>query len=202
MVIKKILPATCLAIAAQFSFMAASEAATFSLSWTGTGGYKMTGYFSYAGDSNSDNVITKNNVINEITDMSLTFLDPVGAQLATYDYSQLFSPGNITNINFNFDTLTQTVKQSDDYLTSDGFQIGDVANSGAVLSGLQGGFITFFDGNSGSTDDNNGGGTLLTTQQIPFDFNPATGMVALGVLFGANQARKRFQNKLSKSSKS
>ncbi|MEI6430181.1 MAG: hypothetical protein WCO45_17625 [Pseudanabaena sp. ELA607] len=200
MMIKKILPATCLAIAAQFSFMAASEAATFSLSWTGTGGYKMTGYFSYAGDSNSDNVITKNNVINEITDMSLTFLDPTSNLLASYNYSQLFSPGNIGDIYFNFDIATQTVKQSGGYLIGDGFQIGDVAN-GISLAGLQGGVIQLSDVNNFSNTDTNTTGTL-TTQQIPFDFNPTTGMVALGVLFGANQARKRFQNKLSKSSKS
>jgi len=204
MMINKILPAACLAIAAQFPFMAASEAAIFSLSWVGSGGYKLTGYFEYSGDSSSPNAadgVIRSGIIsagsgtngNELTGMSVTFSDPSNTVLATYTLSQLLAE---TSFNFNFDIATKTVLQAGAANSPTGFYIGSpgIDPSDYSLASTDGsGGLTF---NNGDFSVNDGSATgTLTTQEIPFDFNPTTGMVALGALFATNKVWQKFRAK-------
>jgi hypothetical protein len=203
MMIKKILPAAFLAIAAQFPFMAESEAAIFSLSWVGSGGYKLTGYFEYSGDSSSpnaaDGVIRSGNNSgtngNELTGMSVAFLDPTDTVLATYNLSQLLAD---TTFNFNFDIATQTVLQTGARNSDTGFYIGIFGNNStdySLSSTDASGGLSFTSGDflNGPSDTNLTG--TLTTQPIPFDFNPATGVVALGTLFATRKVWQKFRAK-------
>lgn len=93
-----------------------AEAALYGLSWTGNQGYSAQGQFSYDDDL-FGTVITR----DELTDFRISFFDPTGNLLQNFNYD---FPNPNSSFNFNFDTLTETVLQTGNFDTPNGFDLG------------------------------------------------------------------------------
>lgn len=114
-----------------------ANAAGFALSWTGEQGYYAQGRFNYD-DSFLGNIITE----NELTDFVISFFDPSGNLLQTFDYD---FPTSDSEFNFNFNKVTKTILQTGNSEASDGFDLG--INFIAGETGLD--FYTFLDPSQG-----------------------------------------------------
>ncbi len=198
-------PASFCAMVISLVTASSAHAISLTISWQGNGGNTVTGTLTGT-DTDGNGIIDGTFSKNEwTTDSSFTFTDNVTpASPITYTIGQLLSFGayyggsNGFRFNYNLSSLTAsygigTIEQLGDPNTGVGLSIGDI-NSGYILesSSLTG--LQFTDNVSGTFSGNDSGGTL-TSQPIPFDFNPATGMIALGVLFGAKQAWQKFKPK-------
>lgn len=103
-----------------------ADAASFDLAWLGDQNYSAKGKFSYD-DSFSGNIVTK----DQLTDFAISFFNPEGNLLQKFTYN---FPNPSTSFNFNFDTVTKTVLQSDNFDTPNGFDLG--SNFATDVTGL------------------------------------------------------------------
>ncbi|QLE54568.1 PEP-CTERM sorting domain-containing protein [Nostoc sp. TCL26-01] len=97
--------------------MPSADAAAFSLSWTGNQGYSAKGRFTYD-NSSPEGIVTK----EQLTSFAISFFNPQGTLLQEFKYN--FPNPADTTFNFNFDTATNTVLQSDNFDTANGFDLG------------------------------------------------------------------------------
>lgn len=93
-----------------------ADAASFELNWLGDKGYSAKGQFGYD-DSLEGSIVTK----DQLTDFAISFFDPQGTMLQNFNYD---FPQTDSTFNFNFDTVTKTVLQTDNFDTSNGFDLG------------------------------------------------------------------------------
>lgn len=93
-----------------------ANAASFDLDWIGNKGYSAKGNFSYDDDF-LGSIVTK----DELTRFAISFFDPEGTLLQRFNYD---FPNPSSSFNFNFDTVTQTVLQTGNFDTSEGFDLG------------------------------------------------------------------------------
>lgn len=128
---------------AAFSSMAtlihvpSADAASFELDWLGDKGYSAKGQFSYD-DNFLGSIVTK----DQLTDFAISFFDPQGTVLQNFNYD---FPQTDSTFNFNFDTVTKTVLQTDNFDTSNGFDLGiDFATDVAGLD-----FYTYLNADQG-----------------------------------------------------
>jgi hypothetical protein len=101
---------------ATFTNIQSADAASFELNWQGNQGYSAKGNFSYD-DSFIGNIVTK----EQLTDFAISFFDPQGTLLQNFQYD---FPQTDTSFNFNFDTVTNTVLQTGNFDTANGFDLG------------------------------------------------------------------------------
>ncbi|MBE9210860.1 PEP-CTERM sorting domain-containing protein [Nostoc sp. LEGE 06077] len=114
-----------------------ADAASFDLSWLGLQGYSARGNFTFD-DSFLGSVVTR----NELSDFNISFFDPTGALLQSFDYD---FPNPNSSFNFNFDTVSRTVLQTGNFDTTNGFDLGiDFATEVTGLS-----FYTFVNSDQG-----------------------------------------------------
>ncbi len=106
--------------------ISSADAASFELSWLGDQNYSAKGKFSYD-DSFLGNIVTK----DQLTDFAISFFNPEGNLLQNFTYD---FPNPNSSFNFNFDTVTKTVLQSDNFDTSNGFDLG--SNFATDVTGL------------------------------------------------------------------
>jgi hypothetical protein len=188
--ISRLFQASLFTMMLSFGFTPMAHALTNSFSWTGTNGNSLTGTFTGI-DNDSDGFIRGGNLFgsNEVSAFTVTFLDSGANVLITYNLSELltFSP----SFNFNYQLSPATILQSGNSFDNNGFSIG--SDSGYLLDTTSGTI-----GLTDSVDfvNNDSGGTLEVTP-IPFEFNPAIGLV----LVGSAVALKRLYKKHKKSGK-
>ncbi|MEQ9235382.1 PEP-CTERM sorting domain-containing protein [Coleofasciculus sp. E2-BRE-01] len=101
-----------------------AEAASYNLSWTGDSGFTAEGMFSFD-DSFLGGLVTA----TELDDFMISFLDPAGMELATFDYD-FPAPDTSGEFNFNFDSATGNILQLGSFDTSDGFDLGTDFDNG------------------------------------------------------------------------
>jgi hypothetical protein len=168
-----------------------ANALTANLSWTGNGivdssqTYSLIGTFT-GNDGNSDGFIRSSD--NEITAFNIGFFRDPSTLLAGYSFNQITTDPVFS---FNYRIGTNTILQSGAQgspLTS--LSIGDSANAYS-LDSFSGSGLSFNDFASGIDDAS--GGTLtatLTAAPVPFEFNPAIGLLALGALWMGDRLKK------------
>jgi hypothetical protein len=93
-----------------FSFAGSAEAVTFNISWTGSGGYGMTGQLTFASGLLGTGVITESQIQDLTINVLLNGVSQGTASLASF---------NAPQFNLNFDT------------TTDKFVVGDVSGGPA-----------------------------------------------------------------------
>lgn len=127
-----------------------ANAASYRLDWTGNQGYSAQGFFGYD-NAFQGGIVTR----EELNRFSISFFDPKGTLLQTFRYS---SPISSSTFNFNFDTVTETILQTDNFDTPNGFDLGSNFNTdvqglffytfGNLSQGIPGGTIFLKDDNS------------------------------------------------------
>lgn len=95
-----------------------AEAASYNLSWTGNGDFTAEGMFSFDDDFLGGLVTA-----TELDDFMISFFDPAGMELATFDYD-FPNPDTSGEFNFNFDSATGEILQIGDFESADGFDLG------------------------------------------------------------------------------
>lgn len=93
-----------------------ADAASFELDWLGDKGYSAKGQFSYD-DNFLGSIVTR----DQLTDFAISFFNPQGTLLQNFNYD--FSQSD-SSFNFNFDPVTKTVLQADNFDTPNGFDLG------------------------------------------------------------------------------
>lgn len=103
---------------------------TYDFSWTGQiAGFSVEGEFSYdLNQSYEDGIVREEN----LESFDITFFDPAGNLLRTYEDNHLTFP----EFNFAFDTNTQEILQDGFFLGSDGFNFGEKTAVGDGFTGL------------------------------------------------------------------
>jgi hypothetical protein len=96
--------------------VSSADAASYQLDWLGDQGYSAKGQFSYD-DSFLGSIVTK----DQLTDFAISFFNPEGSLLQNFNYD---FPQSDSTFNFNFDTVTETVLQTGNFDTSNGFDLG------------------------------------------------------------------------------
>ncbi|MBW4453574.1 MAG: PEP-CTERM sorting domain-containing protein [Nostoc indistinguendum CM1-VF10] len=96
--------------------VSSADAASYQLDWLGDQGYSAKGQFSYD-DSFLGSIVTK----DQLTDFAISFFNPKGSLLQNFNYE---FPQSDSTFNFNFDTVTETVLQTGNFDTSNGFDLG------------------------------------------------------------------------------
>lgn len=142
------LTAITAATALSLTFLAQTnpaQAATYDLSWKGEGGYSLTGSFAFD-DQFLGTTVTR----DQLSSLTLSFFNPNGVFLQGFNYSF----PQTGEFNFNFDTITGTVLQSDFANLAAGFDIG-IDNSSGLEAGID--FYTCFDAS----------GSCFLTPQFP-----------------------------------
>ena len=107
-----------------------TEEATFDFEWTGqVAGFSIEGTFGYdASQTYEDGIVRE----ADLTDFDVSFFDPDGNLLRTYEDNHLTFP----EFNFAFDTETQEILQDGYFLGSEGINIGEKTPVGDGFSGL------------------------------------------------------------------
>ncbi|WP_242055424.1 hypothetical protein [Nostoc flagelliforme] len=95
--------------------VSSADAASYKLDWLGDQGYSAEGQFSY-NDSFLGSIVTK----DQLTDFAISFFNPEGSLLQNFNYD---FPQSDSAFNFNFDTVTETVLQTGNFDTSNGFDL-------------------------------------------------------------------------------
>ncbi|MBD2246928.1 PEP-CTERM sorting domain-containing protein [Nostoc sp. FACHB-888] len=96
--------------------VSSADAASYQLDWLGDQGYSAKGQFSY-NDSFIGSIVTK----DQLTDFAISFFNSEGSLLQNFNYD---FPQSDSTFNFNFDTVTETVLQTGNFDTSNGFDLG------------------------------------------------------------------------------
>lgn len=104
---------------------------TYPLFWQGIFGYTAIGEFSY--DSSFEGTIVTR---DQLSDLQITFFDPDGNPIQSFDYDFPLPP--TSELNFNFDTTTTTILQTGNFNEPDGLDLGVEFN---LETGID--FITF-----------------------------------------------------------
>ncbi|NEP18098.1 MAG: hypothetical protein F6J97_14530 [Leptolyngbya sp. SIO4C1] len=106
------------------------DIATFNFDWIGQiAGFSIEGSFSYdAGQTYTDGIVRE----EDLTDFDVSFFDPDGTLLRTYEDNHLTFP----EFNFAFDIDTQEILQDGFFLGPDGINIGEKTPVGDGFSGL------------------------------------------------------------------
>ncbi|MEA5621283.1 hypothetical protein VB711_26110 [Cronbergia sp. UHCC 0137] len=184
----KICSALVISFTTYIAGASSAEAISLNLSWNANGllnsadNYSLTGTFTGA-DTVSDGFIRSSD--SEITDFTLNFFKN-GTPLASYDFATI----SVGQYNFNYEIATNTILQDGALNTPTGFSIGD-STAGYWLDSQVGSGLSFNDSNGFESAS---GGTLTATP-VPFEPNASTGILTLGMIWGANQWRK---NRLKK----
>ncbi|WP_299485889.1 serine hydrolase [Acaryochloris sp. IP29b_bin.137] len=107
-----------------------TEEVTFNFDWTGQiAGFSIEGSFSFdASQTYTDGIVRE----EDLTDFDVSFFDPDGNLLRTYEENHLTFP----EFNFAFDTNTQEILQDGFFLGPDGINIGEKTPVGDGFSGL------------------------------------------------------------------
>ncbi|MBD2344022.1 PEP-CTERM sorting domain-containing protein [Anabaena subtropica] len=96
--------------------ISSADAATYRIDWTGNQGYSAQGYFGYD-NAFQGSIVTR----DQLNRFGISFFDPAGSLLQSFRYN---FPTSSSNFNFNFDTVSETVLQSDSFDTANGFDVG------------------------------------------------------------------------------
>jgi len=163
----------------------------YSLQWTGTGDFSMTGLVS-GNDDDNNGILQTSNLFsnNEFVTFDVTFKDSSLVTLKTYNINQFPNLSPTFNFNLQFTPTTATVLQGGNAQSGTGFSIGSTDPGDVLLDTRFGQGITLTDP-AGFGDD---GGNLIATP-VPFEFDATAGIVTLGAIWGVNQWRK---NRLKK----
>lgn len=96
--------------------VSSADAASYQIDWLGDQGYSAKGQFSYD-DNFLGSIVTK----DQLTDFAISFFNPEGSLLQNFNYD---FPQSDSTFNFNFDTVTETILQTGNFDTSNGFDLG------------------------------------------------------------------------------
>lgn len=154
------------------SSSASAALISYNLNWTGDAGYSMRGMFGFDDESVSGSEIVTR---DELEFMMLSFFEPDGNLLQTFNYTFPISG----EFNFNFDQVTETVLQTGESDSPNGFDLGiDFASgqmgigffSGEPDIGIPPGQITLSLDNTqglGSSITLDQNGTVVATRKTP-----------------------------------
>ncbi|MEO0708635.1 MAG: PEP-CTERM sorting domain-containing protein [Cyanobacteria bacterium J06649_5] len=106
-------------VALSLGLAQSASAVTFKTDWTGQiSGYRAEGAFSYDEGQTYTNGIVRR---DDLTDFDISFYDPTGSLLKTFEDNHLTYDG----FNFNFDTRTQEILQDGYFDEPNGIDIGE-----------------------------------------------------------------------------